>query len=348
MQTETQTLERGMMARRRGWLSLLLIAIGVFVLLPHLIGFERAFRTMARAQPFYLALALAAELTRYVVSAGSTFILARLFNGDVPYVPLIQAFFAGTAANRTISAGGAPGIVVRTLFLINRGLSLGSVAVLFLIEDIAGAVVGGVVLFTGAGVLMALTAEGRIGLTLALLVIGASGLVFGAGYLYARRELLERLVHAAARGVSQATVRLFGRALYDALRVQRSIDDFYLGVAQARARPLYVLASFGLNVLRYLAGMLALYFSFYAFGWNISPLVLILLSTSFSLLTTMSAAPSEVVIMGAGLAVLAFYVNVPRDVALVALLLSRSLSFWLPIPVGYLAFWNLRRGGYLS
>jgi len=90
-----------------------------------------------------------------------------------------------------------------------------------------------------------------------------------------------------------------------------------------------------------------LYFAFLALGWSISPAILMLAYTSANILTTTSAAPGEVVILGSGLALFSVALGVPREIALAGLLLWRALAFWLPILVGYAALWNLGRRRYL-
>jgi uncharacterized membrane protein YbhN (UPF0104 family) len=70
---------------------------------------------------------------------------------------------------------------------------------------------------------------------------------------------------------------------------------------------------------------------------------LILIYTAVSVLSSVSAVPGEVAIMGTSVALLSLAFGVPRDVAVLALLLSRAIAFWLPIPVGFAAFWHLRR-----
>jgi uncharacterized protein (TIRG00374 family) len=82
-------------------------------------------------------------------------------------------------------------------------------------------------------------------------------------------------------------------------------------------------------------------------GWRVEPGILILLYTSASVISTISAVPGEFAIMGASWAVLTLSFGVPKDIAIMAMLLSRTVAFWLPLPIGAAAFWNLRRQNYL-
>lgn len=315
---------------------------------PQIVGFNRTLQLLARADSTFLALALITEALRYVFSAGSTRVLARLFHRTLPIEPLTEAFFAGAAANRTFSTGGAPGMLIRLLFLARQEITAGAVAVIFLIEDIAGFVVGGLIFLAGVVTLVTANRSHQFMIKVALVgTVGSLAMILGAIVVYRHRAWVERTVHAVARLLSRLVVWLTGRAPYTRVQVQRGLDDFYAGVTLARHTPKVVAVVFGLNLLRTVAGMAALYFAFLAIGWAINPAVLILLYTSVSVLSTVSALPGELAIMGGSWAILTLSFGVPRDIAMTALLLSRSIAFWLPIPIGYAALWNLRRLNYL-
>lgn len=335
-------------ADRRQWLYLALLAAAVFFLFPQVIGFPHAIRILRNAQPLFLALALFAETSRYLTSAASTYVLARLFRRTVPFEPLTEAFFAGSALNRAFSTAGAPGMVVRYLFLLRNQVSSGNVAVIYVIEDMAGLVIGGLIFLIGVVALAAAPSTTTFMLILAIgFPIGSLSLALAALALYRRRAWVERSIHWLARGFDSLARWLINRPVYERDRVQEAIDQFYAGMTTARRAPSYALASFGFNLLRYAAGIAAVYFSFHALGWTISPGLLILFYTSASVLSAISAVPGELAILGGSWAILTLSFGVPKEIAIMALLISRTIAFWLPLPVGFLALWNLRRQRYL-
>lgn len=289
-----------------------------------------------------------AEALRYVTSAGSTYLLSWLFQSYLPFEPLTETFFAGGAANRTFSTGGAPGMLVRLLFLTRQGVAAGTVAVIFLIEDIAGLIVGSLVLVLGIIVLVNAQPSNRIIVNFTLVFsvgLSAIGAVFI--YLSRHRAWVGRGVHAAARACNVVADWFTGRSLFSPRQVQKALDEFHVGMSIAGRAPLFMLATLALNLLRYAGGIAALYFCFLALGWRIEPGILILLYTSASVISTISAVPGEFAIMGASWAVLTLSFGVPKDIAIMAMLLSRTVAFWLPLPIGAMAFWNLRRQNYL-
>ncbi len=342
----TELVRRDKLIQPRQLIYLAALALTMFVLFPRFVGFERVRSVLGHANKSYLLLALGFELGRYLISAGSTDVLARLFKRRVPFIPLLETFFAGGAANRIVSTGGAPGMVIRGIFLSREGMPLGTVAVLFLIEDLAGLIVGGAISLIGVGALVGL-GRSRAWLAGGTVILALLVLAFGSVYLYRRRTLLEQSAHMCVRGCSGLVQRFFGRGFYDHARVQRTVDHFYTGVSEAWRRPVFTAYVILLNLVRFAAGAAALYFAFYAFNWPLSPAALVVLFSSASMVSTISAVPAEAAIMGTGFAILSLSLGVPKDIAMVAMLASRTIYFWLPIPLGALALWDLRRRHYL-
>ncbi len=332
---------------RRQWLSLLMLGVAVFFLAPQIVGLEKLLRALRAADPLFLALALGAEGMRYLASAGSTRALARLFDRRVPFLPMMQAFFVSAAANRLCSTGGAPGMLVRLLFLTRRGVPAGGVATIFLIEDIAGLGIGALVLLVGVATLVPARLH-RAAVPLALaLSLGSLLLALGSILLLRQRASITHATHWLARGIDALAAKWLRRSILPPTRVQRFLDDFYTGATAARRAPGWVTAAFFYNLVRHAAGLAALYFAFLAFDQSIAPTVLILIYTSASFISTTSALPGEVAILGGGFALLFLSLGIAPEIALLALLVSRAVSFWLPLPIGYLAFVSLREQQYL-
>jgi uncharacterized protein (TIRG00374 family) len=91
----------------------------------------------------------------------------------------------------------------------------------------------------------------------------------------------------------------------------------------------------------------SLYFAFWAIGFPIAPAFLLVIFTSSSALSTLSGVPGELGVMETALAILSTSLGIPPPTAVSAILLFRALSYWLPIPIGYLTFWNLEQRGLI-
>jgi uncharacterized protein (TIRG00374 family) len=355
MTTDNQTantfraqLARGKLLEHRTLLQLGVVAVVVFLLIPHFVGFERVLRALRHANLTFIAFALVAEIVRYLASAESTRVLARMHKRDVPLSPLVQAFFGGAAANRTISTGGAPGMLVRLLCLKRYGVTTGGVMAIFLIENINGLLVSVPALVFGIYILMSSHAASRFVINVErALPLGAITVTVVCIYIYTRRDWVERVALLFGRAANRIARRVLHRAPFAPERVLKWINDFYAGVSDAQRSPIPLVISLAMNVVRYSAGMVSLYFTFLAVGFTPAPDIMVLMYTSMSFLTTLSAAPGEVAIMGSGMAILSLVSGVPQEIAVTALLLSRALAFWLPLPIGYAALWNMVRYGHL-
>jgi uncharacterized protein (TIRG00374 family) len=324
-------------------LYLAVFAIAIFLLLPHLFRFDHLIQLLRTAKPEFIAIAVLAEMSRYFFSAGSTIALARLFNRRVALLPMTEAFIAGAALNRIFSTGGAPGMVLRLVFLIKQDIHAGWVAAIYMIEDIIGLGIGVLIFLFGIGTLMGAQNARTIIELAAGLVAGSIVLGALAIYILRRRVVIQRLVHYLFRESNCYVERFLHRTIYFPDRVQRTLDDFYTGMHAARLQPQYVVASLFFNLARYVAGGATLYLCFHALGDTISPGILIMLYTAASMISTTSAIPGEVAIMGTGFVVLFGSLGLSPEAAILALVLSRALAFWLPLPIGLLAFVHLRR-----
>ncbi|MBI3536047.1 MAG: flippase-like domain-containing protein [Chloroflexi bacterium] len=333
---------------RRHLFYLILFALGFFLLLPHLIGIQRTLEMIRRADPRLILLALSAETLRNILSASSTVLLARMFARRVPLFAMTEAFFASGALNRTFSTGGAPGIILRLLFLTRLGVAGGSVAAIFLIENLAGFLVGGIVFLFGVAALAATqTLDGAAGNFSRIFVSGLLLIILAIIILYRRRALIDRTIFGIALRLNAAAQKFFRHPIVKLSQVRRGLEDFYAGLALARTRPRVFAVIVLINLLRNASGYAALYFSFLALGSPASLPALILFYTAGSVLSSLSAVPGEVLLVGTGMAILSLSFGIPRDLALIAILLSRTVTFWFPLPVGYAALWHLHRQKYL-
>ena len=112
---------------------------------------------------------------------------------------MVEAFFAGGALNRTFSAGGAPGIVLRVMFLRRQNVSMGAVGVIYLIEDIAGVIVGGCIFLVGLLALENTEPSVFINRAAVAFAVGAALLAPFCVYLIRDRAGVERISHSLAR-----------------------------------------------------------------------------------------------------------------------------------------------------
>lgn len=347
-ETQVRPLGATRVHDRRLLAVFVLAGLAVILLLFNLAGSNQTFALIQAAQPPFVLAVLIAQALRYAGSAGSTYVLARVFGQRLPSLSLYETMLAGQALNRTFSVGGAAGMWARYSFLTRQGLHSGAVAALFVVEDILGAITVMLVFAVGFITVIATTVLPQFtwailaGFAVVLFLLG-----LGALNLYRRRKLVERIVHKVARTFNAVLIRLIGKEVYDPAHIQTAVDDFYIGMAHARHDPPRVVGAFIFNLLRLGFDAASLYFAFWAIGFAIAPAFLLVIFTSSSALSTLSGVPGELGVMETSLAVLATSLGIPPPSAVSAILLFRALSYWLPIPIGYLAFGDLERRGLI-
>jgi uncharacterized protein (TIRG00374 family) len=326
----------------------MLVGFALSVLLINVAGSQATFTSIKNAQPGFVLLILLAQALRYVGSSGSTFVLAEIFGQRLPFWPLYETMMAGQALNRTFSAGGAAGVWARYSFMTRQGMHSGRFVALLAVEDLIGAVAIFLIFVTGLAGAVAAAALPELG-WLILLAFSSGIIVLGAGslYLYRRRLLVERAAHRAARAFSAVLGRIIGKEVYQRDHVDLAIAEFYAAMSRARTDPPRLAGSFLFNLWRLAFDAASLYLAFWAIGFPISPGIALVLFTTSSVLSTLSAAPGEFGVMETSLAILSTALGIPPPSAVGAIVLFRALSYWLPIPVGYAMFGHLEKRGLI-
>lgn len=346
--TELRPLAPPRVPDRKMLILFLLVGLALIFLLLNLAGFQKTWAMIRDARPVFVLSILLAQALRYLGSTGSTLVLARMFGTRLPFAPLYETMLAGQALNRTFSVGGAAGMFVRYSFLTRQQLHSGAVAALFVVEDVLGVVTISLVFAIGlAAVVMMDALPQFIWLVAPTFLGGAVLLTLGALQFYRRRAVVERLVHQLARAFNTVVGRLVGQNLYDRASIHRAMNEFYAGMTHARRDPPAVAGAFLYSLLRLGFDAASLYCAFWAIGFPIAPGFLLLIFTGSSALSTLSGVPGELGVMETSLAVLSTSLGIAPATAIGAIVLFRALSYWLPIPLGYLAFWHLQRRGFI-
>ena len=318
------------------------------LLLLRLAGVSEAWEILRGAKTGFILLALAAESLRYLGVALLTQIIVSFLGQRIELLPTLAVIFAGTSVNRLLYAGGIGEMYVRYRYLQKNDLSLGSVSVLFFLQYIISALVllGTFVL----GVLYLLTHRG-----LTLQEVLASGVIVvavlgGLGYLvrlYGERDKLEKILLSLYRKVSAFFGRFFRRSFFNEAGLITAIRHLYQSIRVARNHPREVLGAFACAALTPFADILCLYLAFSALGFEIHPGTVLVGYSVGKYAGAISMLPDGIVVTEGSLALVYSNLAVPQNIAAIAILIFRLISYWLPIPLGFLALWILRRRSLL-
>jgi uncharacterized protein (TIRG00374 family) len=333
--------------QRRWLIVVLLIGLGSTLLLTTLAGNAQTSALLAGANLTFVALVIAAQMLRYIAMTISTRVVAHIVNMRVPFFSLLQATVSAQAANRTF-VGGAAGFVIRLDFFLKRGMTGGTFTAVEAIEDGVSLIAVALIFLSGLAIVLASgSSTGFRWDVIGAFIVGVLVLAFLVISFLRRRAAVYRSADSIVRTVDRIFGRLLKRVLYHPERVRGMVDDFYRGLEFAQRDRGRVFISFLCAFSRLGCDALALYFSFHAIGYDVAPGAVLLIFIVSSSVSTIAAVPGQIGVMETMLSVMSTAFGIPPPVAVSATLLYRLVSFWLPVPFGYLFAWNLERKGQL-
>jgi uncharacterized protein (TIRG00374 family) len=316
---------------------IVILVVGIYFFVPKLVGVGDAIETLGEASPLWVAVAVG-----FGIASFATYIalFRAVVGGDVFPISWREAYeinMAGFAATLLFSAGGAGGVVLTYWALRQGGMArrdVGTRMVAFIVLHYLfyplAIVVFGILLRTGV-------LSGSTVVSLTIVPAAIAGLVMIAGLAIAlvpadierrirgysdRRPSARYLARLAtvpatvAEGVRVA-LRLVARPTRAGLAVLGAIGFWAanIGILWASFKALGIAVPFGVVVMGFFIGMAA----------NLIPFV-----------------PAGVGAVDAGMIGTFVLFGFPEAEVFAAILIYRLIAFWLPIPPGVLAFFQLR------
>jgi uncharacterized protein (TIRG00374 family) len=318
--------------------AVLLLSAAVYVLFPKIVGIDDAIGEVKTGDPVWIAVAFG-----FVIGSFAAYV--ALFRGVIGerarhlnWRESYQITMAGLAATRLFSAGGAGGIALTYWALRKEGMKRGESAcrmVAFLVLLYAvymlSLVVFGILLRTGV-----LSGNDPAGMTIVpAAVAGALIVVFLLIALIP--EDFEHQLARIGQGYRRARfLRRIGSGPATLARGTRIAIDF---VRRPSAGGLAVAGAIGF----WAANIGILWASFHAFDVGV-PLGVVVQGFFVGMTANLFPfAPGGVGAVDAGMIGAFVLFGYPSETVFAAVLLYRLIAFWLPIPPGVLAFFQLRK-----
>jgi uncharacterized protein (TIRG00374 family) len=319
-------------------LVVLVILAATYYLVPRVVGIQDALGKLGDATPVWLVVALAFDVLMF----GSYVALFRGVVGErvvhLEWSESYQITMAGLAATRLFSAGGAGGIVLTYWALRKAGMERRQTAcrmVAFLVL-LYGVYMFALILF---GILLRigiLSGEAPVGLTIVPAAIAGAVIIVFLLIALIPADIERRLSHFAQGYRFQRFARRLASAPATLASGTRTAIDFArnpsrsglalagaigfwacnIGILWASFHAYNVHVPFGVVVQGFFVGMVA----------NLFPL-----------------APGGVGAVDAGMIGTFVLFGLPSTEVFAAVLTYRLAAFWLPIPPGVVAFFQLRR-----
>ncbi len=318
---------------------LVLLLLGcIYFLFPKLVGLGDALSRLGDADPIWIAVAIGFNVLAYATYIA---LFKAVVGGDALRLRWSETYeinMAGVAATLLFSAGGAGGIAVTYWALRKAGMARRDVArrmVAFITLHYAfypiALIVFGILLRTGV-----LHGKGSVELT--IVPAGVAGLLLVAGVLIALIPPdLERRLAPYAHGERAKSF------LSSAAKVPATVGEgfrFALGLFAHPSRGgLAVLGAAGF----WAASIGVLWASFHAFGVHV-PLAVVVQGFFLGMVANLvPLAPAGVGAVDAGMIGAFVLFGIPEETVFPAILIFRLVAFWMPIPPGIVAFFQLRK-----
>ena len=316
----------------------LLLLAAIYILVPKIIGTKGAIGQLSDATPAWLVVAVA-----FVVLMFASYV--ALFRGVVgervvhlEWRESYQVTMAGLAATRLFSAGGAGGIVLTYWALRKAGMERRETAcrmVAFLVLLYAmymmALVLFGILLRTGV-----LSGAAPAGLTIVPAAIAAAVIVVFLLIALIPEDIERRLAHFAQGYRFQRMARRLATAPATLARGTRTAISF---VANPSRGGLAVSGAIGF----WACNIGILWASFHAYGVHV-PFGVVVQGFFIGMVANLfPLAPGGVGAVDAGMIGAFVLFGLPSGEVFAAVLTYRLAAFWLPIPPGIVAFFQLRR-----
>jgi uncharacterized protein (TIRG00374 family) len=318
-------------------LLVLIVLVGIYFLFPKLVGLGNALGKLGDANPVWIGVAIAFNLVAFATYIA---LFKAVVGGDALRLTWVETYeinMAGLAATLLFSAAGAGGIVLTFWALRKAGMRRHDVArrmVAFLTLHYAfyplALILFGILLRTGV-----LNGESSVELT--IVPAGVAGLLLVGGLLLALippdlGPRIARFVHGEKGQALAKRVAKVPATFAEGFR-------FALGLfAHPSQGGLAVIGAAGF----WAANIGILWACFHAFGVHV-PLAVVVQGFFLGMVANLFPfAPAGVGAVDAGMIGAFVLFGIPEDTVFPAILIYRLIAFWMPIPFGAVAFFQLR------
>jgi uncharacterized protein (TIRG00374 family) len=318
--------------------AVVLILLGaIYFLFPKLVGLGDALSKLDEADPVWIMIAIGFNVVAYATYIA---LFKAVVGGDALRLTWVETYeinMAGVAGTLLFSAGGAGGVAVtywalRKAGMVRRDVARRMVAFVslhYIFYPIA-LIIFGVLLRTGV-----MNGKDSVELTIVPAAIAGLLLIVGVLITLIPADAERRLLRFAHSERSRSFLEQAGK-------VPATLGEgfrFALGLFAHPSRGgLAVIGAAGF----WAASIGVLWASFHAFGVHV-PLAVVVQGYFLGMVANLfPLAPAGVGAVDAGMIGAFVLFGIPEETVFPAVLIFRLVSFWMPIPPGILAFFQLR------
>lgn len=316
------------------------VAVCLYFLLPKLIGTRNALGLITKANLWWLIAAVGMEVVSFLGYALLTRFVFSLLNVFLSLWLTLRITLAGFAASRIFSIGGIGGFVFTYTALAKRGVSRSIAVVAIAAQQFFIYIVLWLIFAIS---LFYLSSQGRksggttvVAIVFICMILG--GLIYLI-YLYLHPTVLRRRAHQLVVGLNHMRKRKI-----DATSVDDWVDNVRAGIRPMAGRRGSMWRAGMHALVWWAADIICFYFVFQSFGYSV-PILALLVSYSIAYTVgTFAPTPGGLGAVEALLLTTLAIFDVPGDVAIASVLVYRLINYWLPLPIGTIAYFTVRGG----
>jgi hypothetical protein len=316
---------------RHGLLVFLVLLVVEYLVIPELVGASKNLHLLSKLNIGWLIAGIALEAGSIVCYALLTRTL--LPGGGPGLFKLVRIVLATTAVAHVIPGGAAGGAGVGYRLLTSNGVEGSDAGFAMATEAIGSALVLNVMLWLA--LLISIPLAGLHPIYVVTALVGLLALFGAATLAYTFTRGGERAVRVV-RSVGRRIPRVGADRLE---RLVRQVGDSVVHLAQDRPLLKRALLWAGLN---WLLDAASLWSFVTAFGHFVDPVELFAAYGIANVLGAIPITPGGLGVIEASAATLLVTFGVTRNIATLAVLGWRLVNFWLPIPIGGVAYISLR------
>jgi uncharacterized protein (TIRG00374 family) len=324
-------------------LILFLFVLGVYIVIPKLIGAEEALRLIAKVNKFYLFLALASEVASYCSAAWLLGIILSRLGYKIAFLDRFKIGSIAAFAIHFLPVASFGEGVVNYYFLKKKEVATGSILLMMILR----------IIITYAAFLGLFA----IGLTLVptypnlsfspklvswiiflLIVLGVLYMV----YLYRHKEKFRARWFRFSNLINFFLIK-FKRKPLSQEKIKEVFEDIYQGIGLFGARKRTSFWAILAGILYWLGDIACLFFVFLSFGFSIHWGILIFGYGVATLAGLISFIPGGLGVTEGSLGLVYSGLGIPLSLTLMSILVFRFFSFWIWIPIGLISYLTLKR-----
>jgi uncharacterized protein (TIRG00374 family) len=328
------------MLKFRYFLGLILILIAVFVVYPEFkTSIPEIPGILAKASKSILIVIVLLQLLTYLSDAILTKILLKIANHKISLSAALKISVVDTLANLTFPLIG--GQVIK--YHLYRKLNVPSSSILFIITSWTMFFYLAAALFFIVSIFFIPQSVTVVPLNVILLVLAAITIVF---YILVRKgnKLMLYLLSGCGKIANKLSLKFRKKEFVSRERLSGFISNLEKTFLALRSSKKEFIFALGISFLYYFCDIMTIYFSFLVFGLHINIFVIIFGFTVSTVLSFMTAVPYLPGVVESSLALVFVKLGYPANISLLASLLFRIFSYWLPMPFGLASYFNFRKG----